>query len=186
MKRKKLFALAVVAIFVFLISSFLSIFNEQTEIEDAIVNPDNGDVAFAYYEDGGLRICAYDHGGKQLWNNFLPSDGGTTVYLAYDSENLTAYVSRTNTLYTFNRNGTVIEETNNVPHNSEQISHIISGTWKEWERDAYVYEYYHESLDTKYVYYASSSLWEHKKYCLYIITSNGDEIVLYEGNHGDN
>ena len=186
MKHKKVFTLALIGVFAFILASICSAFNSHIRIEDAIVNCENGDIAFVYYNEGGMRINVYDYEGNQLWGRHLPSNGGNSAYLAYNNGNLVVYVSRTNKLYTFDRNGTIVEEADNVSHGSEQVAYITSSTWKNWKQDANVFEYYLEQYNTNYVYYASSSLRKSDKNCLFIESSNGEKIMLYEGVSGGN
>lgn len=180
MNKRKLILYGAIIVFTIVMVNICSIFNAYTPIEDAVVNNENGDIAFAYYDNykEGLQLVVYDYEGRKLWTKNLYSAGGTSIYLGYLNQNLVAYVSRTNTFYTFDRNGAILSKKNNVDRSSKPLSYIVSDDWKGWKRLSDGYQYDCENLAIKYVYSRSFI----GKCCLYIESSSGSKMNLYESN----
>ena len=179
---KKIVFFIAVAILTITMSLVLARLNSYEQIEDAIVNPDNGDIAYAYYvsEESRLQVCVYDYEGNLLWKKRISSAGGTSMYFAYIDGNLNMYVSRTNKLYVFGRDGTIISQSETNDYVSEPLSYIRSENWKGWEHRINEYEYLHESLGVRYVYSNSPSLLTGGGCRLYIESSDGEEIIIYK------
>ena len=117
-------------------------------VENAVVNPANGDVAFTYFGTGSnivLNLC--DLNGEVLFSKGIDSAGGSYSIMAFSGENICIYISRTKMLHEFTRDGTRVQKTE-MPR--EQVAML--DVWQGWESTRgrrqmeqngylYVYEY---------------------------------------------
>ena len=179
MKKKTIIKIALSGgVLAILFSCLISNMNAYTELEDACVNESNGDVTIAYYYNqiGGVVIKSFDNEGNFLFSEFLPSSGGSSVYLEYDEMSLNVFVSRTSVLYSFDREGNYVLEEVESDSNS-----LASDHWKRWKKTGNIRKYAYNGREYC---YEESSFVERiikKGSCqFYIQDSTGNKTVLYK------
>ncbi len=147
-------------------------------LENAVVNPINGDIAYTYfnYEYSVICLSVYDSGGNKLFSKNLDSGGGGTVaYFAFSGETLNVCSGRNRKMYAFNRDGSNASE--NIM-SKDELTDIMEFTgWKKAfnkktftsNGNTYVYE---KAPFPKYIF---------NNYCkLYIEKNDGERFVIYE------
>ena len=145
-------------------------------IENAVINPENGDIAFTYFygERSAIVLALYNANGEALFSTGIDSDGGSYSTMTFVGENLCIYISRTNMLYEFSRDGTRVRKTE---MSREQID--MPELWNDWdttrgkkqfERDGYLYVYEYSTFPQ----YLSK-----EKHHLLIIDPEGINTTIY-------
>ena len=88
------------------------------EITNAVINTENGDIAFCYYDFDdasrydALRIEVFDKNGEKLFSkSFLRYESSYADMLYYEG-NLYIYLGRTEEFFALDRNGNKISELN--------------------------------------------------------------------------
>ncbi|MBR7167821.1 MAG: hypothetical protein IKD33_03320, partial [Bacteroidales bacterium] len=79
-------------------------------IKDAIINPENGDIAYAYYNSqySVVYLVVYDVEGNRLFSKTLKTDrGGGNVALLYNGDVINARAGIGGNYFAYNRDGSV-------------------------------------------------------------------------------
>ena len=138
------------------------------EISNAVVNDNNGDIAFSYLDFSGrismLRICLFSKDGEELFSKGIFSDGGSHARMLFYENNLCIYEGRTGKTYSFDRNGNVCDVNVSV----EAIK--STGTFRGWKTSFGRKTY---SLNGYLYCYESPHIFKHRAY----ITIKNDEQV---------
>lgn len=146
-------------------------------IENAIVNPINGDIAYTYadYESSVIRLVVYDALGNKLYTKALDSGGGgVNAYMSFSGNTLNVCSGRDRKMYAFDRDGS--NATQNIM-SKEELTELFSFSGWDKNRNKLIYTLngnkyvYEKSPFPKYIF---------NNYCkLYIENGSGDSITLY-------
>lgn len=102
----------------------------NAEIENAVVNPTNGDIAITYYsnENAEIVLMVFDTSGNVLISEGHSSNGGTHSKIVFLDENIYIYVSRAGKSYGYNRDGEQI-----TPLSYDEWENIETKEWEGWD-----------------------------------------------------
>ena len=147
MQSEKKYIFLCVCVIVGLILIVLVPGKNVAKIENAIVNPENGDIAFTYFysERSTIVLTLYNTSGEALFSTGIDSGGGSYSTMMFAGENLCIYISRTNTLYEFSRDGERIKKSE-IPREQIDMPELWHG-WdtmrgkKQFEQNGYLYVY---------------------------------------------
>lgn len=149
MKKKAIFILVVCIIGLLIIAL---IPKEADEITNAVVNSNNGDVAFSYMEYSGktniLVVALFNKDGEKLYSKTFFS-GTSYASLNFHEDKLHVYIGRTKETHCYDRTGASAE----VALTTEEIkSSGTFGGWKHsfgkrtYELNGYTYNYYSPTI----------------------------------------
>ena len=140
-------------------------------VQNAVVNPDNGDIAFSYFDKfrgvDVIRITVFNKHGEELYSKSYLST--YTVGMIFDGDELCITVGRYDEKHSFDREG---NETNNSIPAKEITKHNTFEGWKtSFKKETYSFEEY------RYVYKKPSIISRNAKL---IIENQEGEKVIYE------
>lgn len=172
--NKKIKKIIILGILVVLLLVFVVLFTRSHPIDDAAVNPENGDVAYVTLEakGSGHRIEVFDKDGAPLFTKVLTLTSGAVPGVYFEGEYLCVHDGREDITYVYDRSGTRVEKRENVPD--------TQGKFDGWERSWSVYEV--KVGGARYV-YDTANIMETilgQKTVLFIENEQGERVVLYE------
>lgn len=123
---KKILAILCICIVGILIIALIP--KEVDEITNAVVNPNNGDIAFCYYDYSGtvdrIRILVFNRYGEELYSKtYLEA---YTPSMVFDGNELCITLGRTYEKYSFDREG---NETSNSISADDIKKNDFFGEW---------------------------------------------------------
>lgn len=147
MRSGKIYIFLCICILIGLILIALIPGKNVAQIENAAINPENGDIAFTYFyhERSTIVLALYNANGEALFSTGIDSDGGSYSTMTFNGENLCIYISRTNILYEFSRDGTQVKKSE-MPREQVDMPDLWHG-WdpmrgkKQFEQNGYLYVY---------------------------------------------
>ena len=170
MKKKTLFLLCVCIIGIVIVTLLP---RNVDVITNAVVNSENGDIAFCYLDYSQriamLNIAVFNRDGEELFTKSIFSNGGAYASLRFYEDNLCVYDGRMQETYFFNRDGDSI----NLDVTVEEIRE--TGAFDGWKSSFGKKSY---SLD-EYVYcYETPNIFKHQAR---LTISYGENVnVIYE------
>ena len=106
MNKKK--AVVLICAFAIMIPLFILLPKEANEVTNAIVNTENGDIAFCYYDSSGItshiRVDAYNAKGELLFSKPLVGSDGSYASLMF-SDGMLYASDRSDKKYCFDMTG---------------------------------------------------------------------------------
>ena len=169
---KVVICLSIIIVATFLI--FTTVNSNVDIIYNAIVNPENGDVAYCYqpYNSNGVYdmiVVMFSKNGEKLFSKSIYTQTGTHVYLSFYKGILCVRPTRTDTLYCYDRSGLIA----GVDIKVKDID--WNDSFAGWESSFGKYSY---SLgEYKYQYYAPTIFRHHAE----LTILNGENInVVYQ------
>ena len=173
---------AILGICALLISVLLSNINSYNKIEDACINENNGDIAFAVHDpnDNGITLKVFDKNGMLKLERFYSAKGNPAVYLMYDGDELNLFIARTSTLHVLDAAGNEISRTQIEDREIEELEELTSELWEDFEQSPNKKTATHENVEYLYettpLYRDLIGLGECK---LSLEKSNGETVELY-------
>jgi hypothetical protein len=169
MKNKAVIILCVCAIGILIIAL---IPKNVDKITNAVVNTENGDVAFCYLDFSQniamIRVVSFDKDGKELFSKNFFSDGGSYCSMIFYENVLCLYISRTEKAYFLDRNG------DSAKCNAEILDIKNSYAFEGWEKSFGKWSF----PNGEYTYiYESPTLFKHS--AKLTITKGEDETTVY-------
>ncbi len=178
-KKKKLKFLAICFLIVFPI--YLLLPKTTVEIENAVVNEENGDIAMTYYDDKshGIVLILFDKEGSMLWEKYFNSAGGSHSSMLFSEDSLHIYIGRTNEQYAYTRDGEEITST----VDSKELK--ARQAWDNWDSSYGKKEFVFDQYRYTYTWIAwPKSLFDEK--CTLTVQKEGEQsIVLIEKESAD-
>ena len=168
------YGLLAIAIVLMLLLIIFAPNKNTTRIEDAVIDPETGAIAFTYFysRTANIVLTVCDSTGEVLFSKGIDSAGGSASAISFIDGNVCIYVSRTNTLLTYTKGGELIEKQEDVQLN-------VPSPWRDWDSargqrsftwngNIYVYE------QTPFPQYVVK-----EECCLYVRLPSGEEKTLY-------
>jgi len=168
-----------IAFGIFIISAialtFLLFPTKPDRIEYAVVNPENGDIAFCYLDTTGedaLKISVFDKWGNELYTKVFPSQKYPDMI--FDGEDLCVVLFDSYQILSYDREGNA---TDNTENNTSLNEIKQNDSFSQWKYSFWKNTYTCKINGTTYIYEAP--LFYRRKATLTLI--NGDtEAVIYE------
>jgi len=171
MKNKKVF---VILIIITVVAIFILIPIGVEEVTNAVVNQQNGDIAFCYSETSGtvdyLIVTCVSKEGNVLYSKRLFSEGGSYAELMFFDETLSVFVHKTNSIFSYNRDGTKCE----IEKDEKELLKNAS-RFDNWKNG--LFERSFEYGEYKYIYKEPSTFYRKAKL---IISTGQKEMTIYE------
>lgn len=166
--KKIIIALAIAVLFILL---KLLLPDEVVDITDAVVNEENGDIAFSIYEDEILTVKLFDKDGKLIFSKELETWRGSPDML-FHKNNLYIDIGKSQSeLVAFDKQGNSIKP--EIP-----ASHVRNiDQFNGWKHSGFrgVYEYELNGYTYK---YEGTTIYRHKSKLS--IIHNETQAVIYE------
>ena len=184
MSKEKKIGLFVGCCVLIILLPFTCTVNKYREVKDAAVCGENGDIAFAFYdEEQNFIVKCVSSDGTELYRKSFHAGSGF-VHLEFDGTRLIVYVSQSKNLTAYDRNGELLPDYFDLESKQDFMKTLqgekLNG-WKNWrKKDGRLI---FEMEKTKYIYRESSAI-KHligKGGCKLVICSeNGDELTIYQ------
>ena len=146
-KFKLYFAVALVVVAILPIIALLIPKNVKS-FKNAMVNPQNGDIAIVYFDHnngGKIDLHLYDVNGTLLFIKSHESSGGSHSKISFVGDDIHIYISRTNISYSYGRNGESVNALSQEKWNSVSSEEWIGWSSKygskTYEMGNYIYYY---------------------------------------------
>ena len=188
-KTKFFIACGLVAI---ILATLLSNYFSFSPILNACVNPINGHVAIAYYENDrdGVMVKSFDADGTRIISYFFDTSGSENIYLMYENNSLVVYPrikssDSKSDFYYFDEEGILFDK-KFFDENSSQVQLMRNTEWKDWQKSSNNRSY----VTNEHTYcYEESSFWIRligRGSCrFYVQSEEGNQIELYQNGTGD-
>ena len=153
MKNKIRFFI-IVAVITLLTTALTTTYYSFTEIIDASVDDNTGNVTIAHYRDSGFVIQTFNNNGEKIFGQHLYANGGGGVYVEYIDECLYLFVSKIDTLYIYDQSMNLISKEVDPDRESDLMKAIIDSEWSGWKKSGKTRQY--TNGNNKYCYTVSS------------------------------
>lgn len=147
-----------IAIATVLLAIFASNYTSATEIKDACVDTNTGNITIIYSNGVGMVIQTYNSDGEKIFGQTINNtQGGGAMYAEYVGSNLYVYLSRSDILYAFDQEMNQISKESDPDRDSDLMESIIDSEWSGWEKSGRTRQYVNGNTE---YYYVTSSFWE--------------------------
>ena len=144
----------IIAVITLLVITLATTYHSYTEITDACVDDNTGNITIAYYRDSGFVIQTFNSDGEKIFGQHLYTDGGGGVYVEYIDERLYVFASKIDTLYVYDQEMNQISKQVDPDRDSTLMKIIIDSEWLNWGKSGETKQYINGS--NKYCYVVSS------------------------------
>lgn len=174
----------IIALITLLLITLATNYYSFTEITDASVDDNSGNVTIAYYRNSGYVIQTFNSNGEKIFGQHLYTNGGGGIYVEYIDEFLYIFASKTDTLYIYDKEMNQISKQVNPDRKSDLMKAIIDSEWSGWDDSGKSTKQY--TCGDKNYCYVSSSFGKRiigvGSCQLYILDGEGNVTQIYYGD----